>query len=284
MILNPLQRIRVIESRKKCKAGSLGYLSSQESVGNYNGWDMCVVFTRFGKKGKPRIEPLVIRPRMIEYDNMSEANQNIVKAAGVYEGLDPFLYPDRRGVVRYKLGDTKLEPVPMTVKDLLDLSDSEFTAYLIALSLFLYKITSHTRCNAVINAPLGHVSKRTFERGGFDINVSSPERLGHYILYGMKYDVINKRNGVLNKPSFAEMYAHQISTPAKKRRLLNKARKVLSMSKNGLASYRANMERGFYEMSERIDNILALYRGKKERLAELKAATKGQLKRYTRRT
>jgi len=274
MILNPLQRIRVLESTKKCKAGSLGYFVAQDSVNSYNGWDMCIVFTRFGKKGKLRSEPVIVRPYMIEYDTMKESDQYILSIAATPEGIEPRLYPDKRGRVAGKLGDTKLEPAPSDVKDLLNVSDEEFIAYIMAMSLLLHKIVRGKRVNMLTRQFTLKAQK--FVNSGFDISTLHPEILAHYILYGMGYDA-KKYNRYVPEGEriyFSKSLASQISNPAKKRIILNKLRKSMAMTKTALDKHHKYIEKSFQNNSARINDVIKYYRRRKRELESLKEQAK----------
>jgi hypothetical protein len=272
MILNPLQRIQVLESTKKCKTGSLGYFVAQDPISTLNGWEMCIVFTRFGSKGKPRIEPLILRPRMIDYATMKENDQNIMEIAGAYEGIEPRLYPDSRGRIVGKMGDSKLEPVPSDSKDLLNASDEEFTAYVIAMSLFVYKLLARKKVRSLSQTPV--LQSQRFVRSGFDIAQITPEMIGYHILYGVQYD-INKARLVKHaedseaSPSFAESYAAQISTEAKKRVILERLRRSIAMSRVALLSYQKSLEFALQNISRKIDDTLKYYRKRKKLLEKV---------------
>ena len=266
MILKPLQRIRVLESTKKFKPDSLGYFVAQDSVDNFNGWDMCVVFTKFGKKGKARIEPVSMRTYMTDYATMKDSDRKIMDIAKVYEGIEPVEYPNRRGRLPEKIGEIKIEPFPVDSKNLLDLSDEEFTAYIVALSLFVHKMTYGKR---VYNLPqIPHIKSREFVEAAFDLVIADPESIGYYILYGMQYDAHSKRAGV-DRANFKSSYDSQISTEALKRGLLNRLHRGLAMAKDPIKKYEAVTEIVFRNNSHRIDNVLIHYRKHKKELQHL---------------
>jgi len=270
MILNPLQRVQVLESTKKCKAGSIGYFVAQDPINSYNGWDMCIIFTRFGKKGKLRVEPVTIRPRMIDYSTMKESDQYILEIAGTYEGIEPRRYPDRRGRLIGKLGDTKLEPVPSDTKDLLNVSIEEFTAYIVAMSMLMYKLQCGRRVSGLNKNP--SIKSRRFARSGFDLSTVSPSVLGHYILFGISYDSKGYKQSMFEEKgiTFAEALAAQTDTLGKKRDLLNRLRKLTAMYKTTLANYQVNLERAFQNNSARINEVIKHYRRSKKEVKNLK--------------
>jgi len=247
MILKPLQRIQVLASTKKCQAGSIGYFVSQDNIGNYNGWDMGVIFSRFGYKGKPRIDLVNIHPRMVEYDNMSERDQKIIRAVGAPKGLDTRPY---RGKNTLHLGDTKLTTIPVESMDLLDLDDNEFTAYVVALSLFIYRHKYGVYVGAL------HRALRAVDEGRLDLTRTEPSSIGHTIMKRIK------------NPDFAVAYAGQISTKTKKRNLLNRLRKDASMLKNELLRHKLSIESKFARNVDKIDTILRYYRTHADELHE----------------
>ena len=212
MVLKPFQRIQIIDSNKKCKAGSLGYFVSQSYMGRYNIWDMCVVFTRFGKKGKPRTEVVSIRTPVVNYANMEQSDKDIIDIVKFYDGLAP-----RPGLD--DVDDTTIAPIAIEAKDVLELSDNEFTAYIMALSIFLYSITHNMSADRLGDMhPVGR--GQLFIDSRYDLGLVTPGKLAYYIMFGLKIDT------QLKGTTFATRYASQIDTKRKKENILNLPGKI----------------------------------------------------------
>lgn len=270
MILKPLQKIQVVESTKICKAGSLGYFVAQNLVGRYNAWDMCIVFTRFGKRGKPRIEPVSINTFMIDYDTMEQVDKNIMNIVKFYDGLEPRPYTHKGIDHQSELGTSTITSVPMDAKNLLELSDNEFTAYIVALSLFIHKIIHGTAARLLYRTP--RLEFGNFADTGFDLMSAEVEYLGYYILHGLKRDSDGRRRrfDFAGDQSFGESYARQIDSKDKKRSLLSKLHMGLAMSKNAFEKYNSASRASFSSVFARIDDILGYYRHNKKELASIK--------------
>lgn len=270
MILKPLQRIQVLESTKKFKPGSLGYFVAQDNVNNYNGWDMCIVFTRFGKKGKARIELASMRSYMIDYATMKDSDRKIIDITKTRESIEPNQYPDRRGRISGVLNEVKIELLPMESKNLLDLPNDEFTAYIVALSLFIHKITYNKRTYNLTAIP--GIRQRDFVESDFNLSIAEPGSIGYYILYGIQYDELTKKKQIPNRKNFQMLYDIQVLTQSRKRQLLDRLHRGLAMAKEPIKSYKAHTEAVFLSNSTRINNVLKYYRKHKEELKQVKEA------------
>lgn len=262
MILKPLQRIQIIDSNKMCKAGSLGYFIAQESVGRYSAWHMSILFTRFGKAGKPRIYPLPINTLMVDYSIYNKADRNIIDIVKFYDGIEPKSNVDK--------GITLLEPIAMEHKNLLDISDNEFTAYIIALSMFIRKLVHHTAINGLHRMP--KLSFGKFAHSGFDFASINSEHVGYYILQGLKLREDEKKYGIAGNHGelFVESYAERINNRAGRRGLLSKLHMSLAMSKNAFIKYNKRTFGGLDATISKINDILDYYRRNKKQLVAVK--------------
>ena len=267
MILKPLQRIQVLESTKKFKPGSLGYFVAQDSVNSYNGWDICIVFTRFGKKGKNRIEPAYMRTYMVDYNTMKDSDREIIDITKLHEGIEPIQHLDRRSRILGALDEIKIEPFPIESKNLLDLPDNEFTAYIIALSMFIHKMAYNKRAYNLIAMP--GIRQRDFVASDFNLGIAEPGSIGYYILNGIHYDEWTKKKQMPNRKSFRNLYAAQILTQSRKRALLNRLHMGLAMAKEPIKIYKANTENAFTDNSVRINHVLKYYRRHKKELRQI---------------
>lgn len=272
MILKPLQRIQVVESSKKCKAGSLGYFVAQDQVGSYNAWDMCIVFTRFGKKGKPRAEPFKINSFMINTNTMRQSDKEILDVTGYSEGLSPIAFVDRHGKFSTGVKDTVITPIPQIAKDLLELPDNEFTAYIIAMSIFIYKLTSRRQTRNLCLYP-SFVSLRDFDASGYNLESIDAQAIGYCILHGIGRDVAMKKSKLIldDRDTFANRYAQQISTLSNKKRMLNKLQMALAAAKDELNRYNKATGGRFDDVSTRVDHVLKYYRRNKKKLENIKS-------------
>lgn len=274
MLLRPLQRVRVLSSKKKYKPGSTGYFVSQSSLGNYNGWAAYVVFTRFGKKGKPRVEPALLNMRMVEYDTMKESDQKIMNIIGAYENIDPgqfSQYSAGRRASSDELGSTVLETIPRDYKDLRDLSDNEFTAYIVAFSMLIHQFAYSKNAKTLMNRIV--INKNNFVSSGFDLVPIRAGSLGYYILAGIKYDEAKFRlHFELDSPRFSEAYKHQIDTPAKRYNILTKLHRAFAMEKAPFNSYMNRSNKVFENMVSRIHDTISYYRNNKKDLKDIEAA------------
>jgi len=256
MILKPLQKIRIIDSNKVCKAESLGYFVAQESMGRYNSWNMSILFTRFGKAGKPRIYPLPVNSLMIDYNTLNKTNKTILDIVKFYDVLEP-RHSSNRGI---EVGATLLEPIPMEHKNLLDLSDNEFTAYIIALSLFIRKLTNRTPITNLHRLPI--LTFGDFANGGFNFAAVNSEYVGYYILYGLRLRDDERKLGIVgnNGELFDASYAERIGSRAGRKELLVKLHMSLAMSKNAFVSYNRRVLSGFNAIDAKINDMLKYYR------------------------
>ncbi len=187
MLIQPLHKIQVLKSRKKHKPGSIGYVITQNQCLSYNAWETAVLFTQFGKKGKPRLEIVKVVSDIVDYDALTKAALDILDVVGKLEGITPSASPYVR---RDWLGTdnrTKIEPIPMGHKNLLDIPKAEFIAYIIAHSILLYKLEGAKNVNSVVIGPL--LTNRVI-----DVSVDDQPRgmLGYSILGGLVRDQINK--------------------------------------------------------------------------------------------
>lgn len=270
MILKPLQRIQVIDSSKMCKGGSLGYFIAQGPVGRYNAWNMSILFTRFGKAGKPRLYPLPVNTRMINYDTLTKADKIIVNTVKFYDGLEPRPHINKDGHQESNIGTTLLKPISMEHKNLLDFPDNEFTAYVIALSIFIRKLTSRTSITGLHRAPvLGFVE---FANNGFNFASINSEYIGYYILHGLRFRDDEKKIGIANGKGrlFAESYAERIGNRAGRKELLSKLHMSLAMSKNMFMRYNKLTSGCFSNTEDKINDILRHYKRNKKELAFVK--------------
>lgn len=228
MVMKPGERIKVIESTKRCSAGSIGYLAYQVSLSPYNACRSMIVFTRFGKNGMPRVTPTIVTPCIVDYSMFPKEVQQAIEENKFVDRLEPA--PDRRTKKTCKLVDTKLESYPLKSRNLLDLPDLHFQAYIVALSLFLRKIVTKRDWSYLTR----HISprlERMFSNFSYTFEELDPKIWATAILYGreqdIKYEVDN----------FALFYYDQINTVDKKKRLLKTLYKNLAIANKLVSEY-----------------------------------------------
>lgn len=276
MILKPLQRVRVINSTKKCKAGSVGYFVAQEATNAYNGWNMCVVFTKFGKKGKPRITPLIVNPYMVDYNDMRNMDKHIMRVVGVQERIDTRIYRDRSGKIRNVIGNAKLEKIRPESKDLLDFSANEFTAYIIAMSMLIFKLLHRSFMGSFVHTYKFQPRVKLMDI--HNIHDIDPKLIGYVILRGIKRDEQRRRQakkqGYEYVDEFDELYKQQIDTNAKKRSLINSLRISMSLLKDRLRAYDLHTTTKFSELCNRIEKTRTYYRDNPLLLKEVEMGAK----------
>lgn len=139
--MNLLDKVRVIsDSKDLCRTGSEGYIAW---IKPFNPNDlfstrMDVVFTRFGKAGKPRIE--VYQVNANPFDLNSELIPEMTKLNITKEDQELFLESSKPKPTRYS-SHIILERIENNkLRNLLELSNFNFLAILVALSWPLYNI------------------------------------------------------------------------------------------------------------------------------------------------
>jgi hypothetical protein len=264
MILKPLQKIQVINSSKMCKGGSLGYFIAQEPASRYNTWNMSILFTRFGKAGKPRLYLMSVNTFMINYAALPKTDKTIIDTVKFYEDLEP------RSYINTSVGDTLLEPIPVEHKNLLDLVNNEFTAYIIALSLFIRKLTNLTSVVKLHHMPALVFGE--FVNNGSNLASIDSSRIGYYILHGLRLRDDERKIGIEDGRGklFAESYAERIDSEVGRRELLSKLHMSLAMSKNVFIKYDKLVFGCFGDVAARINDILKYYRRNERELNFIK--------------
>jgi len=138
LLIQPLQKIEVIDSSKQCKAGSVGYLAYTLGINGHNLVEQDIVFTKFGKGGKPRVSLVKLRTPFIDIESLNfpqEHRKSIEKIVQDY--LMP-RYGNESGRDRGRRSiDSHIKIIPIETKNLTEFKIWEFTAYISALSMFI---------------------------------------------------------------------------------------------------------------------------------------------------
>lgn len=265
MILKPLQRIEVIESKKKWKPGSVGYFICQDHTAGYNGWDMAIVFTRFGKKGKCRVETAVISTLMIEYDQLNKSDRRIMEIVKFADSIEPRIHPADIGRANPKysntVGGTIINPIQIAYKDLLEIETWDFMAYITTLSLYINKLSFDKVVHRVaLPAP---VRLSEFVGSGSSINNLRPHDMGCYIIRGLDCDT-KKKNKI-----FEGIFLSDFDNINNRRECLEKLLISLSACKD-LDSLYKEFVKSRYEAFQKVFNkTLKHYRRKKRALDDV---------------
>ena len=271
MILRPTQKIEVVKSNRQCKAGSVGYFVCQDSILNYNAWQMVSVFTRYGKKGKRRISVLGFSTRMFTSDQLKESDREILDTVQVVEGLLPRPNPNKRRAHRFEpidtqeIGASTIIPTDIECKNLLDLDTWDFLGYFTALSLYLNRLRHGKISHQLVSMPLLLGAADFIEHK--DPRLMSPEYMGHCVIRGLEYDVENK-----NK-SFEDSYLSLFNNQAIRKECLDKIIMSMVIVKDRDANYKSHAVRVYKDIEIHINDVLSYYRKKKN---DLKSVQEGE--------
>jgi len=272
MLLKPLQKIKVVKSKRIYKPGSIGYFVAQDNQNNsLNSWNMAIVFTRFGKGGKPRTDLEILSTRMIEYDDMSEKDREILRVVAGQEGIEPRSGHYYTGHNQIIPGDTVIEPIDIDSRNVLDGSVVEMTAYITALSLLVYKLNKRLSIKRLVMRPA--VKMKDFADNGFILDSVLPDLLGYYILAAKDYDDSCKRGGypLHDYPLFEPALRDQLRSKATVRRVLKSLQKCLAMTRIAFNDYKSRNQMSFDQMQDKIIYVLKHYRRSKKAMAQAKA-------------
>jgi len=276
MIINPLQRIIVTKSDRICRPGSLGYLMWLEPVYSYNAWSATIVFSRFGRSGKPRVGVLTVATKMFRYEEFSKQDQAILEVVKVAEGLEPRIDP-YRGRRAVKTGGTDFEATEPESKNLLKISDLEFLAYILAFSLYLrelslyeYELRKAKRQNAEKRNYFHHFRKNARRRSDTasdyrlsreettvflsnecDLEVLTPERIGPAIL---------KCFGSAKLASFRSLLCARVSNPKNRVAVLNRLMRQMCLMSATIVEYKSSLGVIHQKTEMNIRNIIRHYK------------------------
>lgn len=270
MILKPLQKIEVIESTKRWKPGSVGYFVCQEPVSSYNGWNMLVIFTRFGKKGKYRLETVNIGIHMIEYDQLKKSDRTIMEIVKFAEGIEPRIHPADIGKskLRYSqpVGGSIIAPIQVDHRDLLEIETWDFMAYTTAISLYIYKLSCGRDIYRLQLIPPIKMSE--FVGSGSDLGNVQALDMGYYILRGLGVDA-NKKTKV-----FEEIYLDFFENMSNRRKCLEKLLISLSACRQQDSQYKEDIKSRYRHVEQVFNNTLRHYRHKRKILQRIKEEEK----------
>jgi len=141
LLIQPLQKIEVIDSGKQCKAGSTGYLAYGRGINGHNLVEQDIVFMKFGKSGKPRISLVKLRTPFIDIESLSFSEDHRKSVEKIIQDYQAPHYGNEDGGYRgYRKGgsiDSHIKTIPIEIKNLTKFEIWEFAAYISALSIFI---------------------------------------------------------------------------------------------------------------------------------------------------
>jgi len=180
MILQPLQKIVVVESTKQTKPGSIGYLISFSTIRDYyyNLVQYDVLFTKFGKSGKKRLSVEKVTTEIVNIDSFELSDTVKEKLKRLNEG---YMLPTAEE--RWRI-NSKIRPLMEGPKNLIKLETWDFMAYISALSMFLGKMyfndpyySPEIRRDDIMSTPTADIS---------------PFLIGHFICAAFNLDLSEK--------------------------------------------------------------------------------------------
>lgn len=264
-MIKPSQRIQIIESNKKCKPGSIGYFIKGAPVYGYNGWEAAAVFTRFGKKGKPRVDLVEFAMPVVDYNELDEESRGIVNIIKYAEQLEPRISISDVGrkYKRYtpETGGTKLKAINHEAKNLLEMDPLEFLAYVAATSITLYS-SRISRDSLDIHKPYG-VNISRFVNDGFPIGDVPSDVLGFYIVEGWKLDQKTKTDLCSN------FFITYFSSSATRIPLCERMAKKSAILAPVMSQCEKRNERYHVELTDKISKLVMYYRKNKKELAQI---------------
>lgn len=138
-IIRPTEKIEVIESKKQCKTGSTGYLAYQQPLDIYNMCRSLIVFTKFGDKGKSRIEIMDTTTEMVDIASMKLTTKarETLKERITKSSIMP-KHPDK-----YYTINSSMKKIPMLSKSIVNLDIWDFFGYICSLSLFVKYLSNN---------------------------------------------------------------------------------------------------------------------------------------------
>jgi len=239
-IIRPAEKIEVIESKKQCTAGSVGYLVYQQPYDMYNICKAVIVFIRLGNKGRNRIELMNINTVLVDINSIAGLTTKN-KERAMENAIMP-RYPDK-----YYTINASIKKVQMPSKNIIDLDIWDFFGYICSLSLFM----GRTRSGREIQLPLSKyhpLSPR--EVSGTHINDISAISLAGYIYVALNSSKLgaNKERSETNLSLYLDYFEDTKNRAA----CMDKMHRVLSTLREGVLNYSGYMIRSRQEMVNRI--------------------------------
>jgi len=244
-IIRPTEKIRVIESKKQCKTGSIGYLAYQQPMDMYNIYRSLIVFTKFGNKGKNRIEMIGITTEMVDINSMKATpkQRESLKERITKSSIMP-RHPDK-----YYTINSSIERVPMTSKSVIDLDIWNFFGYICSLSLFMKSLTGgDTRL------PLpGRDGPSIADVNRTRIIDVPPIALANYIYLALNYSEL----AGVDAEEISSRYMDHFNNTRNRTKCMDKMYLLLSTLREGVLRYSTYIIEAHKNMTNRIKSIIA---------------------------
>lgn len=225
MLIQPLQKIEVIDSGKQCKAGSIGYLAYARGISGYNLVEQDIVFTKFGKSGKPRTSLVKLRTPFIDIESLNFHEDNRKSIEKIFQDyLMPHYGNENERDRKMRSIDSHTKAIPIEVKNLIEFGIWEFMAYISALSIFIEMMEQRS-------AGLGHgrVIRRT-DISNTPVAETPLLLVGYYIAESFR-----NPDGRLDQ-KFDE-YVTYFSSTRNRKAWAEKLRKKLSLNRQAVVRY-----------------------------------------------
>lgn len=229
-VISPGDKIEVIESVKQYKPHSVGYLAFQTFINPFNLWSTWIVFTRFGSRGRDRIEPIEIRIEMVDMDKITEIgaqDKELVEVMAINLDLLP-QSPELRS-------NAEIKRVPMESKNVANLELWDFLGYISSLSMFISFLA------------YGHEEhRRRLTRRDWDtiaISDIDPKMLGYHICHAVR-----QNNGV----PIREMYLDYFRNPHNRIGWMYKLYREMSSLRQRVHNYSENKKTAYLNTRQRI--------------------------------
>ena len=249
-IIRPTERIEVIESKKQCKTGSTGYLAYQQPLDIYNICRSLIVFTKFGNKGKNRIEVIPLTTELVDINTMKLTTKAMatLKESIPISGIMP-KYPDK-----YYTINSSIKKVPMLSKSIIDLDIWDFFGYICSLSLFIKSLSTDGT-----KLPLpGRDGLSTEEVLDIDIAAIPQIALANFIYLALNCAKLSEAgiNGERSERLFS-LYMDHFNDPHNRTVCMDKMYLLLSTFREGVLKYSNWIIKSHRDMNSRIKAAIA---------------------------
>ena len=243
-IIRPAEKIEVIESKKQCTAGSVGYLVYQQPYDMYNICKAVIVFIRLGNKGRNRIEPMNINTVLIDIDSiagLTTKNKEVLKERAMANAIMP-RYPDKCHIINGSIKKTQ-----MPSKNIIYLDIWDFLGYICSLSLFMRRIKNGGEAQLALTKYHPSFLKKISETHISDI---PPTSMADYIYAALNSSKLgaDKERSKMN----LSLYLNYFENTKNRAACMDKMHRVFSTLREGVLNYSGYMIRSRQEMINRI--------------------------------
>jgi len=247
-IIRPTEKIEVIESKKQCKAGSTGYLAYQQPLDIYNMCKSLIVFTKFGDKGKNRIEVMNTVTEMVDIASMKLTTKarETLKERITGSSIMP-KHPDK-----YYTINLSMKKTPMLSKNIINLDIWDFFGYICSLSLFVKYLSTN---NARLSLP-GKDGLSIMDVSQTHIVDVPPTDLANFI-----YLALSSRGPNLDGEGVSSLYMDHFNSTHNRVARLNDMYLLLSTLRGSVLRYSNYIIASHRDMNSRIKSAIANKKG-----------------------